>query len=147
MALGGLYVKGYSFDWQLVHQGETYQRISLPTYPFEKKRYWVEGKVLAVESQSLQGNNCLHPLVHENISTLEQQIFVSWFSSKLFFLEDHRVQGKCVLPGVAYLEMARVASELATKEKVVRIANVVWASPIIVDDKGLQVMKDARLLR
>ncbi len=40
-ALANLYVKGYELDWELVHQGEAHQRISLPTYPFLKERYWV----------------------------------------------------------------------------------------------------------
>ncbi len=40
-ALANLYVKGYELDWELVHQGEAHQRISLPTYPLLKERYWV----------------------------------------------------------------------------------------------------------
>ncbi len=40
-ALANLYIKGYELDWELVHQGEAHQRISLPTYPFLKERYWV----------------------------------------------------------------------------------------------------------
>jgi acyl transferase domain-containing protein len=39
-ALANLYVKGYSIDWGLLYQKEPKQRISLPTYPFAKERYW-----------------------------------------------------------------------------------------------------------
>ena len=28
-------------NWRLIYQGEAFQRISLPTYPFERKRYWI----------------------------------------------------------------------------------------------------------
>ena len=40
-ALANLYVKGYDLDWELLHQGESHDKISLPTYPFIHKRYWV----------------------------------------------------------------------------------------------------------
>ncbi|MBA2649829.1 MAG: SDR family NAD(P)-dependent oxidoreductase [Legionella sp.] len=39
--LANLYIKGYSIDWQLLHQKETKRRISLPTYPFAKESYWI----------------------------------------------------------------------------------------------------------
>ncbi len=44
-ALANLYVKGYELDWELVHQGEAHQKISLPTYPFLKNRYWFDSFV------------------------------------------------------------------------------------------------------
>ncbi|WP_051908584.1 GNAT family N-acetyltransferase [Candidatus Odyssella acanthamoebae] len=42
LTLADLYIKGYSIDWEVLHQGEAKQRISLPTYPFLKERYWIE---------------------------------------------------------------------------------------------------------
>ena len=56
----------------------------------------------------------LHPLVHLNISTLTQQRYRTQLTGDEFFLRDHRVRmptGSAVgvLPGVAYLEMARAA--------------------------------------
>jgi len=38
-----LWVKGLSFDWQRLYGDATPRRISLPTYPFARERYWVEG--------------------------------------------------------------------------------------------------------
>jgi amino acid adenylation domain-containing protein len=42
-ALGALWLAGEKPDWRALHQGERRQRVSLPTYPFERKRYWLEG--------------------------------------------------------------------------------------------------------
>ncbi|MCP4932787.1 MAG: hypothetical protein GY927_00975, partial [bacterium] len=39
--LAQLWVSGVEIDWQLLYLDETPTRISLPTYPFERKRYWV----------------------------------------------------------------------------------------------------------
>uniref|UniRef100_A0A486XLP6 Malonyl CoA-acyl carrier protein transacylase n=1 Tax=Rheinheimera sp. BAL341 TaxID=1708203 RepID=A0A486XLP6_9GAMM len=40
--LGGMWQAGHEFDWTRLHEGEERGRISLPTYPFERKRYWIE---------------------------------------------------------------------------------------------------------
>ncbi len=41
-ALGRLYVRGASVDWQAFHAPRRRRLISLPTYPFERSRHWVE---------------------------------------------------------------------------------------------------------
>jgi acyl transferase domain-containing protein len=41
-ALGRLWLAGVSVDWDQVHAGERRRRIPLPTYPFERRRYWIE---------------------------------------------------------------------------------------------------------
>lgn len=51
-----------------------------------------------------------------------------------FYITDHLVGGKKVLPGVAYLEIAYVAGEIAGEAKVAKLTDIVWASPVIVDD-------------
>ncbi|MGW7002912.1 hybrid non-ribosomal peptide synthetase/type I polyketide synthase [Streptomyces sp. NPDC054933] len=39
--LGGLWLAGIDLDWQALHGG-TRGRVPLPTYPFQRQRYWVE---------------------------------------------------------------------------------------------------------
>ena len=41
-ALGRLWTVGVEPDWEAFHAGERLHRVSLPTYPFERKRYWVD---------------------------------------------------------------------------------------------------------
>ncbi len=41
-ALGQLWTHGVEIDWQRYYAHERRLRVSLPTYPFERKRYWVE---------------------------------------------------------------------------------------------------------
>ena len=40
--LGELWLQGVSIDWNGLHTSERRQRISLPTYPFEEQRYWID---------------------------------------------------------------------------------------------------------
>lgn len=39
-ALGALWIGGVLPNWSALHGGERRSRLSLPTYPFERKRYW-----------------------------------------------------------------------------------------------------------
>jgi acyl transferase domain-containing protein len=41
-AAGALWLLGVEVDWPGFHARERRQRVTLPTYPFERKRHWVE---------------------------------------------------------------------------------------------------------
>ena len=41
-AVGALWSAGVAFDWTHLHQGERRRRVSLPTYAFDRKGYWIE---------------------------------------------------------------------------------------------------------
>ncbi|MFD2169215.1 amino acid adenylation domain-containing protein [Tumebacillus lipolyticus] len=43
-AIGQLWLAGAAVDWQGLHRQEKRLRVPLPTYPFERKRYWIEAK-------------------------------------------------------------------------------------------------------
>ena len=83
----------------------------------------------------------IHPLLQRNTSDLSEQRYSSMFTGEEFFLTDHRVrrEGRSVdkvLPGVAYLEMARSAIEQASPTQrassILELHNTVWAQPIVV---------------
>ncbi|HEU4453277.1 MAG TPA: phosphopantetheine-binding protein, partial [Longimicrobium sp.] len=41
-ALGRLWLAGAAPEWEAFHAGERLNRVPLPTYPWERQRYWVE---------------------------------------------------------------------------------------------------------
>ncbi|HEY7771271.1 type I polyketide synthase [Longimicrobium sp.] len=41
-ALGRAWAAGVEIDWRAVHGGQARRRVPLPTYPFERKRFWVD---------------------------------------------------------------------------------------------------------
>jgi len=41
-ALGRAWAAGAGVDWRAVHGGEARRRVPLPTYPFERKRFWID---------------------------------------------------------------------------------------------------------
>ena len=40
-ALAGAFVAGALLDWKAVFRGQDVRRVALPTYPFERERYWI----------------------------------------------------------------------------------------------------------
>jgi len=49
-AVGHLWMAGVEFDWSSFYTDEQRQRVALPTYPFERRRYWVEPAAVATTS-------------------------------------------------------------------------------------------------
>jgi len=124
--LGQVWVAGADIDWELFHESSKVRRIPLPTYPFARERYWLPTS----EKSFTNGFAKLHPLIDANTSDLEEQKFTTRFSGNEFFLTDHVIKDRKLLPGVAVLEMARAAGELAAKGPVLKITNTTWKSPI-----------------
>ncbi len=134
-----LWVRGGSIDWDQLYKGSRPRRISLPTYPFAKERYWI---VESKADRGVQSLSCsqLHPLLHENCSTLSEQRFKSTFSGDEFFLAEHRVRGKRILPGVAHLEMARAALVKALESKeAIGLKEIVWLRPALCEKGPLEL--------
>jgi len=49
-AIGQLWLSGVSIDWEAFYAFEKRKRVALPTYPFEKKRYWVDPPIASTPS-------------------------------------------------------------------------------------------------
>lgn len=129
--LAALWVKGLKVDWKTLYHRGYPEKISIPLYPFKEETYWLPGEITVSNSKPE-----LHPLVDENISTVDKVLFKKTLSQNDFFIKDHNIQGVTILPGVAYLEMARAAGELATGKAVGAISDVIWAQAIEVGKTG-----------
>lgn len=157
-----LWVKGVDIDWRRLYSASSPLRISLPGYPFAEERYWIDRREQAVEDHGTDRHAIakhaagmraagmdavghqpgargarLHPLVHRNVSNLGRQAYRTTLSADAFYLDDHRVNGARVLPGVAYLEMARAALALALPADAthtLEFQDHTWIQPVVVGD-------------
>lgn len=133
MKLAQLWIDGLVSEWQGMQTGGQGRRISLPTYPFADKRHWLEPVEGSAIGSMTNGHVAgLHPLIDSNESTFERQVFRKVFTDREFFIYDHLVSDIPTLPGVAYLDLARKAGEIAAGRKVRRIRNILWVSPLTV---------------
>jgi acyl transferase domain-containing protein len=153
--LGTAWAAGTDIDWRRCYDragsGQRTPRIiSLPTYPFARDRHWIDSatsRQVAIGGRVPTGAvtaAVIHPLLHTNTSDLDHQSYSATFTGDEFFLSDHQVRAdgrtvQKVLPGVAYLEMARAAIEQAVpawpESTMLELRNTVWVQPIVVTGK------------
>lgn len=139
------WANGSGVDWKLLYDGNKPKRISLPTYPFERVRYWVP-KAEKKTDRLKEERHILHPLLHQNVSDISGVRFRSAFTGREFFLKDHVIKGEHVLPGAALLEMVRAAVERAAADQFptgFRLRNIVWVRPFAVTEQQKDI--DVRL--
>ncbi|KAA6474297.1 SDR family NAD(P)-dependent oxidoreductase [Bacillus swezeyi] len=140
-SLAESWVQGKQVSWDELYSDRKPLKISVPTYPFAKERYWIPAPETKTRDAA---NSSVHPLLHRNTSDFTEQRFSSSFTGKEFFLSDHVVQGQKILPGVAYLEMAREAAEQAAGDledgqRVVSLRDIVWIRPIAIESEPKEI--------
>ena len=129
--LAQLWSMGVSINWDFLYGADKPQKISLPGYPFLRERHWIEEKVHI--SRVVTDDSYLHPLLHTNHSDLYEQKYTSIFTGKEPFFADHLVNGEKILPGVAYIELAREAGFRSSRQKITQLQDIVWECPMFVD--------------
>ncbi|AIQ12429.1 hypothetical protein PDUR_11275 [Paenibacillus durus] len=144
-----LWLKGTDFHWDKWFPSGTFQRVSLPTTRFESvplrlhkaksnDHRCIHNSMLVYSGDS-RPRQTLHPMLGYNQSTLDEHRYQTLFTGTEFFLNDHVVGGNRTLPGVAYMEMAFAAAHFAGIEKISRICDVVWSSPLALEDEPKEV--------
>lgn len=58
-SLGRLWLAGVEVEWEKFHALSKRRRVSLPTYPFQRKRFWIEPAARIPESQTALAQNAL----------------------------------------------------------------------------------------
>ncbi|MDE2779847.1 MAG: type I polyketide synthase [Chloroflexota bacterium] len=104
-AVAQAYEAGLQVSFEGLFAGESRRRISMPGYPFQRERYWVD------ETRQRRAS-VGHPLLGERHESARGEIT---FESELFpsdpsWLADHRVFGRLVAPGALYGALAVSAS-------------------------------------
>ncbi|TDE08433.1 polyketide synthase dehydratase domain-containing protein, partial [Actinomadura sp. 6K520] len=112
-ALGHLHAHGTEIDWPRVLDELGIPRPAtpavLPTYAFQRQRYWVKAQVGAGDVTSAGLETGGHPLLGACVTLADEQTTV--FTGRLSldthpWLADHAINNTPVLPGTAYLELA-----------------------------------------
>ena len=129
-SLQQLYLQGIKINLLEVAKSYDGKQISLPHYPFQRKRYWFD--LLQRIEVTPNQNNYLHPLLNKEIaSPLKQTIFTTKLNpDTINWLRDHRLENKIVFPGTAYLEMALAAGRHIYKSSCLTLKKVSFKQPL-----------------
>ncbi|WP_152442612.1 SDR family NAD(P)-dependent oxidoreductase [Nocardiopsis kunsanensis] len=133
------WVSGGSVDWDALHRGERPRRISLPTYPFARTRHWIPGGGVPWSRRAGALEAPPHAaLQREEPEKKEEETVPVWIDSGTALVDQHRIRGRAVLPGVAHLELARgvLAKFLAEPVELQRVS---WSVPFEVSVPGREL--------
>ncbi len=139
-SLGTLYIHGAEVDWESFHHGYSGQPIPLPTYPFQRQRYWFKlGKKSAQQERQM-----LHPLLARKIRTPKVKGLI--FETELgiefpAFLNDHRIYETAIFPGTGYMEMAFAAAQQAFPGQVCSLADIGIRETLILPEEGQKTVQ------
>jgi acyl transferase domain-containing protein len=138
--LACFYMCGAEVNWRAFDQPYDRRRVELPTYPFERQRYWIQTK-----TQTTRTNG--HELLGDRVDVAGSSPLEVWQSqvstTRQAYLTDHRAMGSAIFPLTGYLEMAASAAGSQSG-----LEDIVLREPFMVgdDDRTVQVVRrDATL--
>ncbi|UED83923.1 type I polyketide synthase [Streptomyces profundus] len=106
-SLAEAWTQGVPVAWERVLAGG--RQVDVPTYPFQRQRYWLDGGQGAVNAARLGLGEARHPLLGAGVELVDTDGFLLTGSLSPVthpWLVDHAVNGTVLLPGTAMLELA-----------------------------------------
>ncbi|MDH6128568.1 type I polyketide synthase, partial [Kitasatospora sp. GP82] len=144
-ALARVHVEGVRIEWARLFEGSGARRVDLPTYAFQRERYW---PALVPDAGDLTAVGLIaadHPLLGAAVPLADSDavLFTGRLSLKAHsWLADHTVGGVVVFPATGFLELAiRAGDEVGCD----RVQELTLSTPLVVrdgDDTVIQLRID-----
>ena len=134
--LGVLHTQGYAVSWGTLLADVAGPVVALPTYAFQRQRYWLEPARSLADVAAAGLSPSPHPLLGA-ATTLANQDGVL-FTTRLSladhpWLADHTVFGNVLLPGTAVLELALAAAQAVGG---CTVAELMQSAPLVLTLQG-----------
>lgn len=125
--LGSLYTVGCSINWRQLYAQDGHY-IRLPTYPWQRERYWSESETAAADRL---GSDMVHPLLGVRLSVAG----VVWESdlnpNYAPYLIDHVIDGATVFPAAAYIEAGLAIHRLTAESERAVLEDLEFSQAIV----------------
>ncbi len=143
-SLGQLYVQGVKVDWSEFERDRTCQKVALPTYPFQRQRYWIETNNRS-QKKIFEQAKIFHPLLGQKLQLAgleNQDRFESFLAEdEPVYLSHHRVFDKALFPTTAYLEIALAAGLNRFKTPRLVVENLVIGQGLILPEGAIKTVQ------
>ncbi len=141
-SLGELYRRGYEIDWDGFNRPYRRSRISLPTYPFERQRFWLDDDRTAETASRPQRPN-EGGLAGERLrSALPESQFEARYGLTLFpYLDDHRIYGMPVMPMTGAIAALCDAARRHFGTDAVALDNFQYRDALVLPQSGERVVQ------
>lgn len=133
LELADNYVKGATINWSNYYADLDVLKVSLPPYQFDRTVYWGEERDVTVKSTANIGKKVddyyLDKLL---LSAINQDVYATVFSpEKYWFVDEHKIFGKNMIPGAAYPDMFRHIARIYYGDVPFEFKEMIFYTPLI----------------
>ncbi|WP_372503531.1 type I polyketide synthase [Streptomyces spectabilis] len=130
------YTRGVAVDWTAAWAGRAPQAVDLPTYAFQRRRYWLQAPAGSGDVTAAGLHSADHPLLGARVELAgspETLLTARWSLDTHPWLADHAVGDTVVVPGTAFLELAALAG---AGTGCPRIGELLQEAPLVLGERG-----------
>ena len=134
--LGVLHTQGYAVPWATLLAEVAGPAVALPTYAFQRQRYWLEPVRSLADVAAAGLSPSTHPLLGAATTLAEHDGVL--FTTRLSladhpWLADHTVFGQVLVPGTAVLELALAVAQAVGGRTVTELMQ---SAPLVLTPQG-----------
>ncbi|MCP4922364.1 MAG: acyltransferase domain-containing protein, partial [Proteobacteria bacterium] len=134
--LGALHTQGHPVDWAALHGESSGAIAALPTYAFQRQRYWLEATASVTDASDLGLSSTAHPLLGGATTLADSDGFL--FTGRLSvsehrWLADHTVFDTVLVPGTGLLELVLAAGRTVA---CTTVSDLTLAAPLVLPERG-----------